>query len=168
MGLGYDDMVRYADASLAAHQRRVAELAEQSTDGSWGDAAMRHRLRLESWRSAQRSGVHRWAIAKGTGAVCTCGLIAGDDPLRSGSWRRFFGWLGHLDSATDGVTASWATTMTMVVRDGAADVTMNLSGTLKIDVPRSHLLELTMHGPFTGSAQGAPRGTVSMKTVNRY
>ena len=107
MGLGYDDMVRYADASLAAHQRRVAELAKQSTDGSWGDAAMRHRLRLESWRSAQRSGVHRWAIAKGTGAVCTCGLIAGDDPLRSGSWRRFFGWLGHLDSATDGVTARY-------------------------------------------------------------
>ena len=27
MGLGYDDMVRYADASLAAHQQRVTELA---------------------------------------------------------------------------------------------------------------------------------------------
>ena len=58
--------------------------------------------------------------------------------------------------------------MTMLVRDADDDVTMNLSGTLEIDVPRSHLLELTMHGPFTGSAQGAPRGTVSMKTVNRY
>lgn len=107
MGLGYDDMVRYAEASLAAHERRVTELAAQSTDGSWGDTAMRHRQSLESWRSAQHRGVHRWAIAKGTGAVCTCGLIAGDDPLRSGNWGRFFGWLGHLDSTTDGVAARY-------------------------------------------------------------
>lgn len=105
MGLGYDDMVRYADASLAAHQQRVTELAERSSDGSWGDPAMRHRIRLESWRDAQRSGVHRWAISRGDGAVCTCGLITGDDPLRSGSWRRFFGWLGHLNAATDAPTA---------------------------------------------------------------
>lgn len=62
MGLGYDDMVRYAEASLAAHERRVTELAAQSTDGSWGDTAMRHRQSLESWRSAQHRGVCRRSI----------------------------------------------------------------------------------------------------------
>lgn len=94
-------------------------------------------------------------------ATLSAGMGDGRNHLRVAS-------LAMTLQATDGVTATWATTMTMLVRDADDDVTMNLSGTLKIDVPRSHLLELTMHGPFTGSAQGAPRGTVSMKTVNRY
>ena len=50
MSTGYDDMIRYADASLAAHRQRVADLQERNPAGSWGGQAMCHRLRLEDWR----------------------------------------------------------------------------------------------------------------------
>lgn len=142
MSLGYDDMVRYADAALEAHAQRVAELEEQGTTGSWGAQAMVHRQRLEHWRGAQAAGVHRWAISRPEGSVCTCGLITGVDPMAGGEWRSFFDWLGHLDTTTDGVTARF------VVSGG----------------PYDHVLWCAFCGPVV-PVQRTPDGTLDTDDV---
>lgn len=105
MSTGYDDMIRYADVSLAAHHERVQQLEAQQGERVWGGPAMRHRQLLEDSLRSQQLDIHRWAIGRPEGSVCTCGLVTGVDPMREGKWHLFYGWLGHLDRLTDRRTA---------------------------------------------------------------
>lgn len=96
-----------------------------------------------------RLGVHRLARSRGERAVCSCGLITGHDPLHSGNWRRFFGWLGHLDASTDEPTARY------VVSGG----------------PYDHVLWCAFCGPVVPvrrSKAGAPDGSDVADLLERH